>query len=229
MFAAALVFGITLLPGRGVERIDVSAGSVCARFVVACTVALFVLRLVRPFAWLRLFSTDYQIGFLFIAGLVFVLAGIREASANARLSSFLIAILSAAFMIAIPGLLIASKLAHVSVSGDRWWRLPFMVLAGLPLFYGDEVLVRRLRWGWKSAGVGLITRLLLFLLIVTGVLTLNSENAFLLMILPILLIFWIGLWFATGVVHRHTESPIAAALFAALVQGWVFAAFFVTI
>ena len=38
-----------------------------------------------------------------------------------------------------------------------------------------------------------------------------------------------GLWFATGIVHRHTQSPYAAALFAALVQGWAFAAWFVTI
>jgi hypothetical protein len=49
------------------------------------------------------------------------------------------------------------------------------------------------------------------------------------LITPLVVAFWIALWFATGVVHRHTRSPLAAAIFAALVQGWGFAAWFVTI
>jgi hypothetical protein len=63
----------------------------------------------------------------------------------------------------------------------------------------------------------------------TGVLTLHRESEFLVLIVPLITIFWIALWFATGVVHRHTQSPLAAALFATLVQGWAFASWFVTI
>jgi hypothetical protein len=64
---------------------------------------------------------------------------------------------------------------------------------------------------------------------ITGTLTLNRESAFLLLILPLVAFFWIILWIAAGIVHRHTQSAMAAALFAALVQGWAFAALFVTI
>jgi hypothetical protein len=49
------------------------------------------------------------------------------------------------------------------------------------------------------------------------------------MIVPLIGIFWIALWFASGVVYRHTQDPLATALFAAIVQGWAFAAWFVTI
>jgi hypothetical protein len=63
----------------------------------------------------------------------------------------------------------------------------------------------------------------------TGVLTLNRESAFLLLIVPLITVFWIALWFAAGIVHRHTQSGLAAAVFAALVQGWAFAALFVRI
>ena len=77
--------------------------------------------------------------------------------------------------------------------------------------------------------VAILTRGILLALILTGVLTLNRESDFLVLIVPLIAIFWIGLWFAAGIVHRYTQSPIAAALFAATVQGWAFAAWFVTI
>ena len=111
----------------------------------------------------------------------------------------------------------------------RWWRFPCITLAGLPLFISDEWIIRRIHPRWKSEALALLTRGLLLAFILTGVLTLNRENAFLVMIAPLLVIFWMALWFATGVIHRHTQSPIAAALFAALVQGWAFAAWFITI
>jgi hypothetical protein len=63
----------------------------------------------------------------------------------------------------------------------------------------------------------------------TGVLTFDRESAFLVLIVPLIVTFWIALWFATGVVHRRTQNPLAAAIFASIVQGWAFAAWFVTI
>ena len=82
---------------------------------------------------------------------------------------------------------------------------------------------------WKSEAVALLTRALMLALILTGVLILNRESDFLVLIVPVITTFWIALWFGAGVVHRYTQSPIAAALFAAIVQGWAFAAWFVTI
>jgi hypothetical protein len=74
----------------------------------------------------------------------------------------------------------------------------------------------------------LITRTLLWAFLMRSLLLLNREDAFLVLIAHLIVFFWIALWFAAGIVHRHTQSPFAAALFAALVQGWAFAAWFVT-
>jgi hypothetical protein len=66
-------------------------------------------------------------------------------------------------------------------------------------------------------------------LVTTGVLIFNREDAFVVLLIHLVILFWIGLWFATGLVHKHLQNPAAAALFAAVVQGWAFAALFVTI
>lgn len=230
MLLAAALFGVATLRPQPLTRIDAAFSGLCARYVIAFTVALFALKLIHPFRWLRVFASDYLVGFLFIAGLVLVGVSWERGAVGGRRSSISIGLLAAAFVIAVPGLLVASQLAHLSiVAGGRWWRFPFMALASLPLFLADELMIRRLRSRFKSDAGAVLIKALLFVSILTGVLTLNRESAFLVLIVPVIFIFWIALWFATGVVHRHTQSPAAAAVFAAIVQGWVFAAFFVTI
>jgi hypothetical protein len=141
-----------------------------------------------------------------------------------------VGLLAAAYVVCVPILLVASRLLHLSLAGDgRWWRFPVIALAGLPLFIADEILIRGIQPRWKADALAILTRGLILVFILTGVLTLNRESAFLLLIVPLLVFFWIGLWFAAGVVHRHTQSALAAAVFAALVQGWVFAGIFVTV
>ena len=75
--------------------------------------------------------------------------------------------------------------------------------------------------------MALITRTILWAFLITGVLLLNRDAAFLVLIAHLMVFFWLGLWFGAYVVHRHTQDSFAAALFAALVQGWAFAAWFV--
>jgi hypothetical protein len=55
----------------------------------------------------------------------------------------------------------------------------------------------------------------------------NRQAAFLLLLTHLIILFWIFLWFAAGLVRRRTD-PFAAALFAAILQGWLFAALFIT-
>jgi hypothetical protein len=63
----------------------------------------------------------------------------------------------------------------------------------------------------------------------TGVLLFSRESAFLVLLLGLLLLFWVALWLFTSLVRRNVQNSAATALFAALVQGWMFAAWFVTI
>ena len=115
----------------------------------------------------------------------------------------------------------------MSLSGDRWWRFPAILAAGLPFFASDERMIRHLEPRWKCIGVALLTRGLLLAFLLAGVLILNRENAFLVLIAPLITLLWIGLWFAAGVVYKSTSDPSASGMFSALVQGWAFAAWFV--
>ncbi|PYR81798.1 MAG: hypothetical protein DMG18_15675 [Acidobacteria bacterium] len=115
----------------------------------------------------------------------------------------------------------------MSLSGNRWWRFPVIFAAGLPFFASDEWMIRHLEPRWKCIGVALLTRGLLLAFLLAGVLILNRENVFLVLIAPLITLFWIGLWFAAGVVYKSTSDPSASGMFSALVQGWAFAAWFV--
>ena len=229
MFIAGVAEGIALLPCRKVAVSGTPATQLLARYACCFGLAMFILRFVNPASPLRLFTTDYLIGFLLLAGILLLVAGSDWPRRQAGSSPYVRSVLSAAFVVAVLGFIATSRILHIPLSGGRWWRFPCIVLAGLPMFIADETGVRRLSPRWKSEAAALLTRGLMLAFILTGVLTLNRKAAFLVLITPLITLFWIALWFAAGVVHRHTQNPLAAALFAALVQGWAFAAWFVTI
>jgi len=77
-----------------------------------------------------------------------------------------------------------------------------------------------------AASLGVVTRVMLAAILVTGGLTLNRDAAFLLLLMPAVTLFWLVLWFLGATVRRRTDA-FSTALFAALIQGWVFAALFV--
>jgi pimeloyl-ACP methyl ester carboxylesterase len=227
LFISGAVVGIGLMPGRDLKETPVSMPTALVRYVAACCVSVLILKVAVPMAWLHLFATDYLVSFLLLTGLALWVQ--QRNSLRLRPAAILKAAAAAAFVIVVLGLIAGSHILHITLANRRWWRLPWIALAGLPLLLFDELTIRTIYPRWKSIGVALITRALLWAFLLTGVLLLNRNDAFLVLIAHLMVLFWILLWFATGVVHRHTEDPFAAALFAALVQGWAFAAWFVTI
>jgi pimeloyl-ACP methyl ester carboxylesterase len=237
MFLSAALIGIQLTPGTKLTAIRTPIPMLLARYIVACIAALSVLKFVNPLGWLNIFATDYLVGFLLLTG-AFLILSLRFWDRGERTQLFhdfwsgkgvTRALGAAAFVIVIFGLITGSRLLHMTLTDGRWWRCIVIVLAGLPLFVYDELLTRRLVPDWHAWAVALITRGLFLAFLLTGVLTFNREKAFLVLIVPLIVGFWVVLWFATGVVHRNTREPLTAALFAAIVQGWAFAAWFVTI
>jgi hypothetical protein len=225
MLISGIAFGITLLPGKPVESKPIPLPSTLVRYIVALIAAILILKIVVPLAWLRLFATDYLISFLFLAGLILLIQGRRWPRTNLRNTAT--AVGAAAFVIVVLGLIAGSHVLHMTLSDGRWWRFPCIAAAGLPLFVVDETTIRKIHPRWKSIVAAITTRALLWAFLITGVLLLNRDDAFLVLIAHLMVFFWIALWFGAHVVHRHTQDPFAAALFAALVQGWAFAAWFV--
>jgi hypothetical protein len=228
MFASGIVLGIVLL-GSSTQTAPPSpplfpAKTVILAYIGAAAVAVAVLAFVNVAAWLRLFSTDYLVGFLFLAGSVLCLGGVRIRVAAGPL---LIATAAAAYVIVVPGLLVASEFIQMTLPAARWWRFPAILLMGLPLCIADEFLIRPILSRWRGALLFLLTRLLFGAIVVAATLIWNRGSAFLLLIVYIVVFFWLTLWVAGDFVRRRTGDPLAAAVFISILQAWLFAALFV--
>jgi len=219
LLVAAIILGVCLLPGRPESNSGptLSTTDMCARLVLAATAGAIISRFFVVFEWLRLFATDYLLSGFFIIGML-----VRPRMPSKTPRGVLISILAAGYVIVVVGLLAGSRFINFSLSDGRWLRFPIIALAGFPLFLFDQTKLKR------SVMTGVLSRALIGASILTGALILNREAGFLVVIMHLVVLFWIALWFMTEVVRRHTGDPTAAAVFASLVQGWMFAAWFVT-
>ena len=233
MFAGGILLGLVLLPRRPKQRRDVlmPETGVILTYVAAFAIAIVVLHFVMVVRWVRLFTADYMVSFWFVAGIALVafVTARKPAVERSTPRVVLTALAAAAYVIVVLGLFTGSHLIHMTLSSGRWWRFPIIAAASFPLFWFDEVAIRPFVSAWRTVTLGILTRLLLTAGIAMGILTLNRESGFFVLLTGMMLMFWITLWLATEIVSRHLQSPFAAAFFAALVQGWMFAAWFVTI
>jgi len=231
MLIAALTLGIALLgkpakPSRAGDRGRLANGNRTMVIYVAVTAISAVVAAWIPFtSWLHLFATDYLLAYLFLVGLILSLTAPRLPFVR---RTALVGLGSALYVIAVPGLLVVSEFTQMMMADGRWWRFPVIAALSFPLFWADEIWIRTMQPRWNAETMGIVTRLLLAAAVVTAVLTIHREASFLVLLTAVLLIFWIALWVAGGIIHRRTADPLAAALFSSLVQGWVFAAVFVT-
>jgi hypothetical protein len=244
--ASSVLLGLTLLRGSPVVPRRRSIKDLILLYVAGALAAALILRFVVVMSWLRLFAMDYLISFLLISGVVMLLVSERKkwirypGKSGAEPSelwpaalrpgrSYGAAIAASFYVIVLVGFFSGSNFFHFTLTDGRWWRFVCIALAGYPLFLVDELVLRPLYPRWKAAGMGLLTRIFLGASIAAAVLMFNQQDAFVVLIIHLVVLFWAGLWFATELVHRQTRNGYAAALFATLIQGWAFAALFVTV
>jgi hypothetical protein len=93
-----------------------------------------------------------------------------------------------------------------------------------PSAFLSEEMLRRVRPRWKSDTVAVLMRILFVAFLLRG-LTFNRESGFLVLIVPLVAIFWLAL-----VRHRCCcrRTQILWPRFRHAGQGWAFAAWFVT-
>jgi len=231
MSIAALSLGIVLLgkpakPDRAfVPPAPSNASRTIVSYVAAAGASTLVASWIPLATWLHLYATDYLIGYLFLTGSMLSLTAGRLPLLR---GTVLRGIGSALYVIVVPGLLVVTKFTQITLSDGRWWRFLAIAALSFPLCWADEILIRSMQSRWKSVATGLATRILLTAAAVTAVLTIHREAGFLLLMSGFILIFWTAMWLAGEVVYRRTKDPFATAIFMSLVQGWVFAAVFVT-
>jgi pimeloyl-ACP methyl ester carboxylesterase len=231
MLASSLAVGVLLIGGQHpvkaastIEAVS-PASTLLVSYVGAACCAVVLLGFVHLFGWLRLFATDYLIGFLFLTGGMLCLRGIR---ARLSVGPILIGVASATYVIAVPGLLVVSEFMQVSLTAARLWRFAAIFVLGLPLTVADEFLIRPMRSALKAGLRFFLTRALFAAIVISATLIWSRDSAFLLLIMHIIVVFWISLWLAGVLVRRRTQDPLATAVFIAILQAWFFAALFVT-
>ena len=180
---------------------------------------------------MQLFAMEYTISFWYVAGLTLlvILSARTKKWILGNSVDILRGLAAAAYVIIVMGLLTGSHLIHMTLPDGRWWRFIVIAAASFPLFLFDEAATRHVGNAWRNAGIAFVTRALITASLATGVLLFNRESAFIVLALPLLFLFWMMMWFATGFVARNVQNPAGAALFAALVQAWMFAAWFVIV
>lgn len=214
-------------------------------YIAASGGALLVLRSVNPLEWLGIFATDYPIGLLLIVGLllwagharVFHQWPTRPATTREKsgldftftLRGVTISLAAAIYVIGVLLVGVGSHLIHLVPSGVQWLWFPVLTAAAFPLFLYDEQNFRPIPSWWRRWGAVIVTRVILWAAVVTGVLLLNTADSFLVLIMHLVVLFWLVLWGVSGFVARATGEPAPTALFAALVHGWALAAIFVRV
>src|SRR5712671_1439 len=110
----ALGLGILSLPGSDIPKGEIIGSTVIVSYVASFTVALFISALMVVLRGLRLFSTDYLISFVFLAGITRLPACLRKVSFNPRKT--LVSLLATTFVIVV-AVLAGSELVHMRLAG----------------------------------------------------------------------------------------------------------------
>jgi len=186
----------------------------------ASFLAVLLLRFINPLSFLHLYNGGYFASFLLILGLVLLLL-------HYQLMRPLFAVkpshlLSAAFAAIVLHLLVTGWLdATVTeswLSLARWTRFPVFLIAAFAYLAAEELFVFLLALRTRTARflVALAFRLVAWLVLLVGIFALHS-GAILLVLLALYLAAFFSLQLlGAEVVRSATRSPLAAALFGAI-------------
>jgi pimeloyl-ACP methyl ester carboxylesterase len=204
-----------IIPSFGRVLLEVTAASI----VIVALLRAFP-HSWNPFAFFHVFESDYLAGFLLILGGILLVAhwihiGIfREWKPTT--------LLAAAFAALVLPLLIYSWLdltaSEAWLTSARWLRLPALCVAALPYHAAEELLLgpSRARPVKTRFVLALTMRLAAWVALLLGVLVLHNGEILLVLLAPYLAIFCLLQRTGMDVVRKGTGSPLAAALFGAI-------------
>jgi pimeloyl-ACP methyl ester carboxylesterase len=213
----------TLVPEKAEPKSSISAPParrILIEIGVASIATVLLLRLWNPFGVLHVFEGDYLAGFLLILGIA--LLGLHRKAIGSLWHATPGPLLSAAFAAIVLPLLICSwvdlTVSEAWLTATRWLRLPALFAAVLPYHAAEELLLgpRRARSGRMRLLLGLAFRLIAWGALVAGILLLHNGEILLALLAPYLAVFCLLQRTGMDVVRKCTGSPLAAALFGAI-------------
>jgi pimeloyl-ACP methyl ester carboxylesterase len=183
-------------------------------------VSLVLLRFWNPCSFVRGFNGGDLAGFLLVAGLGLLL--LHRASLRALWSRNAGTLLAAGFAALVLHLLIMSwfevTLTETWLSAARWARFPFLFLGFLPYLAAEELLLGPsfVRGRVAHFVLALASRAVVWGALVVGILALHSGAILLVLLAPYLALFCVLQRAGMDVVRKDTGSPMAAAIFGAI-------------
>jgi hypothetical protein len=191
-----------------------------AEIAVASLFAVGLLHFGNPLGFTRLFEGDYLAGFLVLAGVALLALHYRKVSGALHVNAT--TLLAAGFAAFVLHLLVVGWL-DLTVSGSwltaaRWVRFPALIAAALPFHVAEELLLgpSAARSAELRLALALAFRLAAWGALLVGIFVLHSDEILLLLLAPYFALFCVLQTAGTAVVRKGTRSPMAAALFGAI-------------
>jgi hypothetical protein len=174
----------------------------------------------NPFAFFHVFEGDYLAAFLLILGSILLLVHWKQVGIFRQWKPT--TLLAAAFAALVLPLLIYSWLdltaTEAWLTSARWLRMPALCLAAVPYHAAEELLLGppRARSGRARFVLALAIRFAIWAPLFLGVLVLHNGEILLVLLAPYLAVFCLFQRTGMDVVRKSTGSPLAAALFGAI-------------
>jgi len=201
------------LPATPVFRVLLEASA-----VFFATVAL--LRFWNPLSFVRLYNGGYFASFLLIAGVAILL--IHGKSLRASWPAEIKAVLFASFAALALHLLVTAwfdaTLAEAWLSWARWARFPVPLVAAFAYLVAEELLLGPVSPRGRLARIrlALTVRAIAFVALIFGIFVLHSGAILVILLALYLALFFLFQRLGMDIVRQQTGSPIAAALFGAI-------------
>ncbi|MGA2427952.1 MAG: alpha/beta fold hydrolase [Candidatus Acidiferrum sp.] len=197
-----------------------SASRMLLEVAGASIVIVGLLRAWNPFGVLHVFEGDYLAGFLLILGVV--LLALHRGGIGGLWKVKPRPLLAAAFAGIVLPLLIYSWLdltiSEAWLTSARWLRLPALVVCLLPYHTAEELLLGPLQVRFRRLRfvLALSFRLIAWCALLAGILLLHNGEILLGLLAPYFAAFCLLQRTGMDVVRKDTGSPLAAALFGAI-------------
>jgi pimeloyl-ACP methyl ester carboxylesterase len=183
-------------------------------------VAVMILRFWNPLRVIDVFEADYLASFLLLLGVFLLLLHHKWVAAALRVKPATV-VLAAIAAIVLHLLIIAwfdVTLSEAWFTAARWLRFPALAVAVLPYHAAEELLLGPVTAKWDKArwALALGFRLLAWGALLGGLFVLNSGQVLLLLLGPSLALFCVLQTAGMLVVRKSTGSPLATAVFGAI-------------
>ncbi len=197
-----------------------SPARVVAEFALVSLGVVLLLHYWVPLRVLHLFEGDYLASFFLLTGLILISLHAAEAKRNFRTApNLLLGAAAAAFILH----LLVTGWLQLTITGawmtvERWTRFPLFFLAALLFMYALELALGPAIEGlWRRRVLfGLALIVIVWLALTVGILALHSGEILLALMVTYFSLFFVMCGLGAQLVRRQSGSPMATAVFSAI-------------